>query len=579
MSAEGCRVRMSYECNGPRPTVTVTWLGRVLAVLVLGLVAGCPSAAPPGLVDPMDGGSDVEDAGGVDAGVDAGGVDASTDAGADAGKTDAGREDAGSDAGDADGGADAGETDAGLDGGADAGEADAGPDGGSDAGEADAGPVSCVSPWQGDRQEGTATADETLSVWVAGDGDIYTTGYSGGRIGETNIEPSGDSRAVVSRYAGDGRLLWRRDIDTPGTDTAEHGVAGRERGTVRVVGRTTGTLEGQTQGGQFDVFLVELDAEGHTLSTLQQGDERPQHPLKMAVDPEGHVVVAGYDDLFVQNRVLRDVENGFVARFLQTSEGPLSPDWRVRSQLVDNPDRLTGLATSSRGDALFTSGFKFFSDDEGPGGAFVRRLEPAEGTPRWTTFLAPGATEADELLMTPDGELLLAGSTQLALEPDVPAVGEIDVFLALLEPDSGAVRWLRQVGTTGSELATALARAPNGDVYIAGDTRGSFPGFTTQGGRDLFVLRFSAKGVLLGVWQQGTAMDDHVAGLAVDACGNALVVGYTEGMLVPGSQHQGSRDSFLLRVAPPTLPPAVRSREETFKTSRPIRHLEVVIPG
>ncbi len=520
--AGGCRVRVSDENNGPVPGVTVAWRGQVLAVIVLLVLgAGCASSPPPGLVDPVDSGSDTDDAGEVDAGVDAG-----TDAG--------------------------GEVDAGVDAGADAGgEVDAGVDGGDDAGQTDAGPVTCASPWRGDHQDGTAGADETLSVWVSEDGDIYTTGYSGGRIGETNIEPSGDSRAVVRRYAANGGLLWRRDINTPGTDTAEHVVSGRERGTVRVVGRTTGTLEGHTQGGQFDVFLMELAGEGHTLSVLQHGDERPQHPLKVAVDSAGHVVVAGYDDLFVQNRVMLDAENGFVARFLQPAEGPLSPDWRVRSQLIDNPDRLTGLALTADGEAVFTSGFRFFSDDEGPGGAFVRRLDAVEGTPRWTTLLAPAGTEADELLLTPEGELLLAGSSQLALEPDVPVVGEVDVFLALLEPDSGDVRWLRQVGTPRSELATALARAPNGDLYVAGDTLGSFPGFTHQGGRDVFLLRFDAKGLLLGVWQRGTPLDDHVAGLAVDACGNALVAGYTEGALVTGSEPQGSRDAFLLRVAPP----------------------------
>ncbi|MCY1043794.1 SBBP repeat-containing protein [Corallococcus sp. bb12-1] len=436
----------------------------------------------------------------------------------------------------------------------DAGTSDAGHDGGLDGGEPDAGPVTCASPWQGDRQEGTAAADETLSVWVSEAGDLYTTGYWDGRLGESNIEPSGDSRAVITRHAADGRLLWRRSLDTAGTDTAEHVVGGRERGTVQVVGRTTGALEGHANGGQFDVFLLQLDGDGNTLRTVQQGDERPQHPAKVAVDSAGQVVVAGYDDLFVQNKVSLDAENGFVARFPAPAQGPLGPSWRVRSQVVDNPDRLTGLALTPDGDALFTSGFRFFADEDGPGGAFVQRRDPADGHVVWTSVIAPTGTEADELLLTPDHQLLLAGSSLLALEPGVPIVGEADVFLALLEPDSGQVQWVRQVGTRGSDQATALARAPHGDIYVAGDTLGSFPGFTNQGGRDLFVLRFSADGRLLGLWQQGTPQDDHVTGLAVDACGNAVVVGSTEGGLVPGSPPLGSRDAFLLRLSPPTLP-------------------------
>lgn len=445
---------------------------------------------------------------------------------------------------------DAGAPDAGVDGGG----PDAGVDGG-DAGAPDAGPVTCASPWEGDRQEGTAAADETLSVWLGESGDLYTAGYWGGVLGQTNIEPSGDARAVVSRYAPNGRLRWRRSLDTAGTDTAEHVVGSGAHGTVRVVGRTTGALEGQANGGQFDLFLLELDAEGNTLSAVQQGDERPQHPVKVAVDVRGRVVVVGHDDLFVRNRVSLDADNGFVARYAEpAAEVPPELSWRLRSQVVDNPDRLTGLALSPEGEALFTSGFRFFTDEEGPGGAFVQRREPGTGQVLWTRLIAPAGTEADELLLTPDGQLLLAGTSQMALEPDVPAAGEADVVLALLEPDAGQVRWVRQVGTERTDRATSLARASNGDLYVAGDTLGAFPGFTNLGGSDLFVLRFSAEGRLLGTWQQGTPLDDHVTGLAVDACGNAVVVGSTEGALVPGVTPQGSRDTFLLRLPPPTLP-------------------------
>ncbi|MBN8226846.1 hypothetical protein JYK02_04905 [Corallococcus macrosporus] len=445
---------------------------------------------------------------------------------------------------------DAGPVDAGA---PDAGAPDAGLDGGFDGGSEDAGPVTCASPWRGDRQEGTAGADETLSVWVSKAGDLYTAGYWEGVLGATNIEPSGDSRAVVTRYSADGQVLWRKRLDTAGTDTAEHVVGGREDGTVRVVGRTTGALEGHGNGGQFDVFLLELDGEGNLLHTAQQGDERPQHPVKVAVDARGRGVVVGHDDLFVQNRVSLDMENGFVARF-PAPGGPEGPSWRVRSQVVDNPDRLTGLALSPDGESLFTSGFRFFADEEGPGGAFVQRHDPEDGHVLWTSVIAPTGTEADELLLTPDHQLLLAGSSQMALEPGVPVVGETDVFLARLEPDSGQVQWVRQVGTRDGDRTMALSLAPNGDVLVAGDTLGSFPGFVNQGGSDLFVLRFSADGRLLGTWQQGTPMDDHVTGLAVDPCGNAVLVGSTEGGLVAGSPPLGSRDTFLLRLPPPTLP-------------------------
>ncbi|RKI09845.1 hypothetical protein D7Y13_13720 [Corallococcus praedator] len=417
----------------------------------------------------------------------------------------------------------------------------------------------CQTAWQHDYQGGTSSADEALSIWAGSSGAVYLAGYERGNLGQTNIEPSGDSRAVVLRFLPNGTLDRTEVTDTGGTDVAEHIVGNETQELLTVVGRTTGALENSTNRGQFDLFVTQLDGKGNKRRTVQQGDARPQHPLKVAVHPNGSVFVAGFEDLYVENRVVLDSENGFVTRINRDGNGfASSAAWKFASTVESNPDRLTGFTASPSGDALFASGFKFFADSEGPGGAYVRRIDPANGNLLWTSVIAPVATEADELLLTPDNQLFLAGSSQMPLEPGVPVVGEVDVFLALLNPSDGQVQWLRQVGTQGSELITALARAPNGDLYVAGSTQGSFPGFNNQGARDLFVLRFSADGRLRGTWQRGTSGNDQATALWVDPCGRVFLAGHTEGVLVPGSQHQGSRDMFLLKVdvpQPPQSPP------------------------
>nr|WP_242588452.1 hypothetical protein [Corallococcus macrosporus] len=410
----------------------------------------------------------------------------------------------------------------------------------------------CQTAWQQDYQGGTASADEALSVWAGSSGAVYVAGYDRGSLGKTNIEPSDNSRAVVLRFNPNGSLDRTEVVDTGGTDVAEHIVGNESLGLLTVVGRTTGALENSTNRGQFDLFVSQLDAKGNKKRTVQQGNERPQHPLKVAVHPNGSVFVAGYEDLYVENRVVLDSENGFVTRINRDGNGfSSSAAWKFASTVESNPDRLTGFTASPSGDALFASGFKFFADSEGPGGAFVRRLNPADGGVVWTSVIAPVATEADELLLTPDNQLILAGSSQMPLEPGVPNAGEVDIFVAQLNPADGQVQWLRTVGTAGSELVTALARAPNGDLYVAGATQGSFPGFTNQGARDLFVLRFSADGRLRGTWQRGTAGNDQATAIWVDPCGRVFLAGHTEGALVPGRQHQGSRDMFLLKVDVP----------------------------
>lgn len=417
----------------------------------------------------------------------------------------------------------------------DGGPADGGSDGGSGA---------CSASWAGDLQEGTELADEGLSVWGDALGNVYVTGYQRGIVRTTNIEPTGDSRAVVTKYGPGGARVWRRFIDTPGTDTAEH-VVGRD-GRLYVVGRTTGALDGFQNGGQFDLFALELGAEGQLLGALQAGDERPQHPLRAGVDRAGAVLIAGYEDLFVQERQVMDAENAFVGRFILSEPSP--EDWRWRSSSAQNPDRITGFALDPTTEHLYVSGFKIFDDGEGLGGAFVRKFG-LDGQQDWFTQVGFVATEIEGLVMTPTGRLVAAGTTLLPIGGE--SLGGGDIFLTELDPVTGVPQWASRAGTREDDAARAMAWGPDGQLYVAGDTLGSLPGYAHQGKRDIFVLEFDTYGQLKRTWQTGTAADEHVAGIWVDRCNNVFLTGYTEASLIGSGSHLGSRDMFLMKVPMP----------------------------
>lgn len=404
---------------------------------------------------------------------------------------------------------------------------------------------SCAAVWLGDRQMATTKADEITSVWVDESGNILTTGFENGTVGQTNIEPSGNSRGVVRKYWPSGVTMWTKNIETAGTDTVEHLISGPD-GHVIVVGRTTDVVSGSTNGGQFDLFAMELGAGGTPVSSLQAGDVRPQHPVKIASTSQGNLVVAGYDDLFVDHQQVMDSENSFLSSYVPY---PAQERWRWRSESLENPDRITGMTLNAPyNDEIYVSGFKFFEDAESFGGAFVRRYD-LSGQQIWATQIGFVATEVDELLISPLGELFAAGSTQL---PTIGGEGRglSDAYIASIDRITGTVLWASKVGTSEHDFVTAFAQGPNGDLYVAGDTFGAFPGFTNQGERDLFVLRFSSTGQLLSIWQRGTSAREHAAGLWVDACNNIYLGGFTEGGLVPGAVPKG-RDSFLLKVTMP----------------------------
>ncbi len=94
------------------------------------------------------------------------------------------------------------------------------------------------------------------------------------------------------------------------------------------------------------------------------------------------------------------------------------------------------------------------------------------------------------------------------------------------------------LGGSGNDIAKGIAVDASGNVYLAGETGSADLAVlsavqTTHGAQspttigDVFVAKFSPAGVLLYLTYLGGSGDDAASAIAVDAAGNAYVVGYT----------------------------------------------------
>ncbi|WP_044249401.1 hypothetical protein [Chondromyces apiculatus] len=399
-------------------------------------------------------------------------------------------------------------------------------------------PSLCARSWQGDILTGTARSDELLAIAIDEQGQILVAGYENGTTGVANVEPVGDAQGVVRKYSARGQLLWEHRIDTAGAETVEDLVLGRGGADIHVLGRTTGALGSFTNQGQFDVFVRTLDAHGKEQQTFQMGDERPQHPTKMALDATGALTIAGYDDLYVIGNYVAAFEDAFVLRLAPDAAGGtgqgLHEDWWYRYQ-TEGPDLLLGAAVDPAG-TIFVAGIH---GDPTPGGARVRMVGN-DGTPGWTHDVSPIRDDvAYSVALSPAGDLYVSGATFLQLGDQ--QFGNQDMFVAKLDKDTGDVAWIAQEGWEDSEFPTAMTFDAEGNVYVAG---------TTFGGEDMgiFAMKLSPSGALLDTWRRDSAQDEEIWGAAVDACGRLFVVGYTQGELIPGTPNLGKRDAFLIKT-------------------------------
>jgi hypothetical protein len=424
--------------------------------------------------------------------------------------------------------------------------------GGSGAG---GGPGTCGEVWAGDIQIGTPLDDEITAVTAAAGGGFYVTGYENGDDESTDVIPAGNARAVVARYDGSGQAIWAETLDTSGADTAEDVRVDPATGNLIVLGRTSGAFSGFQNAGQFDTYVAVLNGSGNLLSAIQFGDERPQHPTRLGLGPNNKIIVAGYDDLFIDVNFLAAYEHGFVAQ-LSTGAAPsfaLSQDFWRRSAYFDSPapprsneDFTTGVAIAAGGDGSFylSSTVNGAADQRG---MFVTKVDGA-GQTVWSSRLSgePGDFAA-AIGFAPNGNLIVAGTAT----PEVAGseIGQQDAFAARVDEVTGTLVWATAAGSADGDFTTAMAFDAASNIYITGQTLGTVAGgAANQGGIDVFVAKIGPSGGVQSYFQRGSAGDDLPASIAIDACGRVFVGGYTTGALVAGQPSAGGRDMFVVKA-------------------------------
>jgi len=131
-----------------------------------------------------------------------------------------------------------------------------------------------------------------------------------------------------------------------------------------------------------------------------------------------------------------------------------------------------------------------------------------------------------------------SGNVYVSGETGSFGAGGVDVFLLKYGPD-GTLLWQKTWGGTKDDWGWGVAVDSSGNVYVSGETH-SFG----AGGGDAFLLKYDSNGTIL--WQKiwGSIEDDFSLGVAVDASGNAYVIGGTT------SFGAGLSDVLLLKYDP-----------------------------
>jgi len=91
---------------------------------------------------------------------------------------------------------------------------------------------------------------------------------------------------------------------------------------------------------------------------------------------------------------------------------------------------------------------------------------------------------------------------------------------------SGNETWTKQFGTNNVfDTVRAISTDSSENLYVIGETGGSFTGYTNKGYSDIFLAKFDASGNQIWIKQFGESYYDYAGIISTDSSGNSYVTG------------------------------------------------------
>lgn len=332
------------------------------------------------------------------------------------------------------------------------------------------------------------------------------------------------------------QLDWQIQIGSPESDTV-HAIASDAGGGTFVTGGTFGSVAGPSSGN-YDAFLARFDRNGQQLWAEQFGTAGYDDARAVAADGNGGCLVAGPTssqfggiNLGGWDAWAAQYDSTGVRLWIRQLGTPA--DDECRAAAVDELGRVV-IGGSTRGG--------FLVPNAGGTDAWIAQLGAA-GHINWIQQLGTGWDEqARGITALQGGGFAIVGETRGVL--GAASAGGIDVWVAKYSA-GGSQLWIRQLGTTFTDIAAGCASDGVGGVVVCGYTEGSLGGPSSGGSDDVWVARFDGNGAILWIRQFGTPTTDHATAITADGVSGAVVTGYTLGNLA--SPNSGSLDAWTAR--------------------------------
>jgi uncharacterized delta-60 repeat protein len=369
--------------------------------------------------------------------------------------------------------------------------------------------------------------------------NIYVTGDTqGGLDGNTS---SGSSDLFLVKYNSSGTKQWTQQLGTSSVDYGKR-VTVDSSDNIYVTGYTEGGLDGNTSSGDKDLFLVKYNSSGVKQWTQQLGISSSEYVFGVTVDSSDNIYVTGYTNGGLDGNTNSGSSDLFLVKY--NSSGTKQWTQQLGTSSSDSGQEVT--VDSS--DNIYVTGYTIGGLDGNTSSGshdLILVKYNSSGTKQWTKQLGTSSNDLGYgVMVDSSNNIYMTGYTQGGLDGNTNSGGS-DLFLVKYN-SSGTKQWTQQLGTSSNDYGEGVTVDSSDNIYVTGYTEGGLDGNTNSGDKDFILVKYNSSGVKQWTQQLGTPSDDWGYGVTVDSSDNIYVTGYTSGGL-DGNTSSGDNDIFLVK--------------------------------
>lgn len=357
----------------------------------------------------------------------------------------------------------------------------------------------------GAEEEVYSSDDIGTDIAIDSQDNVYIIGTIQGKR-FMDISSDDYDNAFLIKYNPKGDLLYTRVFNST-SDELIHDIHIDENDQVYLVGNAEGPYVEESHLGSFDAIVIKIDENGNDIWAKQFGSTLSESAMQITTDNNGNIYIVG------------DTHGDFDGQINKNS----------------------GQGTSND--------------------AFITKIS-STGETIWTRFIGSEGEEwGYHTAVTDNGNVFVAGYTDQrdGDYPDYWAMGSIFFYVFNSQGDLLKNDILEGFYTCFSE---SMIKDRDDNIYLTGYSADGFEGLESEGGSDIFIMKFDSSGEL--IWKNLYEAPDFDAGrdLAPDSSGDIIVTSHTTGNWTADSPDSGTSDILLFKMDPEgyiieTTPPEV----------------------